>query len=426
MPSSLNRINSGNVPLARSLHFCMVTTFYPPHSFGGDGIFVRDLSRELVARGHRVDVVYNLDAFRALGGKVAVKTATEENTALQVRGVRSVLGRLSPLLTHQLGRPVGFARELRQILQRPYDVVHFHNASLMGAPAALTYARGVKLYTTHEAWLICPTHTLFRFNRAVCERPHCASCMLVHRRPPQWWRYTSALDRALAELDAVISPSLTNMQIHRARGVTVPFTHLPNFVPDRDSLPAAASSNEFADRPYFLYVGRLEAIKGVQTLLPVFARLGGEAELLVAGTGSIEPSLRVMAPAQGVRFLGHQPMTVLRRLYQDAIAAIVPSLSHEVFPLVVLEALREGTPVLVRNRGALPEMARASGGGWVWSHERELVTQIRTLLADPALRNQLGAQGEAHLRTNWSTKAHLDRYLRLISDLAIRKCTSLR
>ena len=408
--------------IAPSLHFCMVTTFYPPHSFGGDGIFVRDLSRALVARGHRVDVVYNLDAFRALGGK-RVATPPQENTALRVRGLRSVLGRLSPLLTHQLGRPVGFARELRQILEHPYDVVHFHNASLMGAPHALKYARGLKLYTTHEAWLICPTHTLFRFNHAPCERPHCASCMLVHRRPPQWWRYTSMLDRALAELDAVISPSVTNIEIHRARGLTVRFTHLPNFVPDRDSLPMAASSNDFAasDRPYFLYVGRLERIKGVHTLLPVFERLGGEAELLVAGTGSMERSLRAMAPAQGVRFLGHQPMTVLRRLYQDATAVIVPSLSHEVFPLVVLEALREGTPVLVRNRGALPEITRASGGGWIWDDERELVTQMRTLLADRALRDQFGAQGEAHLRLNWSTEVHLDRYLRLVSDLGVRK-----
>jgi glycosyltransferase involved in cell wall biosynthesis len=156
-------------------------------------------------------------------------------------------------------------------------------------------------------------------------------------------------------------------------------------------------------------------------LLPVFKQLGGEAELLVAGSGSFERSLRAMAPAHGVRFLGHQPLTVLRRLYQDALATIVPSLSHEVFPLVVLEALREGTPVLVRNRGALPEIARASGGGWVWDDERELVDQMRTLLADRALRDQLGAQGEAHLRTHWSAKVHLDRYLRLVNDLAVTK-----
>jgi hypothetical protein len=44
----------------------MITTFYPPYNFGGDGIFVRQLSNELALRGHRVDVIHCIDAYRAL------------------------------------------------------------------------------------------------------------------------------------------------------------------------------------------------------------------------------------------------------------------------------------------------------------------------------------------------------------------------
>ena len=50
----------------RPLSFCMVTTFYPPHNFGGDGIYVHRLSNELARRGHRVTVVSAVAAVREL------------------------------------------------------------------------------------------------------------------------------------------------------------------------------------------------------------------------------------------------------------------------------------------------------------------------------------------------------------------------
>lgn len=400
----------------RPLRFCMVTTFYPPYSFGGDAIFVEHLSRALVARGHAVDVVHNVEAHRVLGGRADAPSPPLEG--LTVHSLRSPLGALSPLLTHQLGRPVGFDRTIRRLLAQPFDVVHFHNASLMGAPRIFAYGRGVKLYTTHEAWLVCPTHTLFRFDRAPCQRRHCVTCSLVHRRPPQWWRYTGMLRRALPHLDAVISPSRSNIEIHRARGASIPFAHLPNFVPagaaDGDSAAPAPVA-----RPYFLYVGRLERLKGPQTLLPLFARFA-EADLRIAGSGALEGELRRQAPASGVTFLGQQSPEALRRLYREAVAVIVPSLCYEVFPLVVLEALRDRTPVLVRNRGALSEIALESGGGWVWNDEQELAAQMRRLLGDTALRRQLGDAGHAFARANWSVERHLERYFELIAELAAR------
>lgn len=401
----------------RPLRFCMVTTFYPPHSFGGDAIFVEHLARALVERGHTVDVVHNVEAHRTLGGGPGTPPAALPG--LTVHPLRSRLGPLSPLLTHQLGRPVGFDGALRRILAAPFDVVHFHNASLMGAPRAFAYGSGLRLYTTHEAWLVCPTHTLFRFDRAPCEKPHCVACSLVHRRPPQWWRATGLLPRALRRLDAVISPSRSNIEIHRARGADLPFVHLPNFVPDDPHEPPAAEA-ESAARPYFLYVGRLERLKGPQTLLPVFDRFP-DADLVVAGRGALEAELRRRAPASRVRFLGHQSPAALRRLYRGATAVIVPSLCYEVFPLVVLEALRDRTPVLVRDRGALTEIARESGGGWTWRDENELVAQMGRLLAEPELGRRLGAAGHAYARANWSVERHLERYFDLIEGLRARK-----
>ena len=48
----------------KPLRFCMVTTFYPPYHFGGDGVFVYRLAEALAERGHLVDVIHSADAYR--------------------------------------------------------------------------------------------------------------------------------------------------------------------------------------------------------------------------------------------------------------------------------------------------------------------------------------------------------------------------
>src|SRR5919106_3229385 len=59
----------------RPLRFCMLTTFYPPWSFGGDAIQVQRLSEALAERGHEVTVVHSLEAYRALSrDRPAVRT----------------------------------------------------------------------------------------------------------------------------------------------------------------------------------------------------------------------------------------------------------------------------------------------------------------------------------------------------------------
>ena len=50
-----------------SLRFCMLSTFYPPYSYGGDGITLQRLARALVRAGHEVTVIHDADAYTSLG-----------------------------------------------------------------------------------------------------------------------------------------------------------------------------------------------------------------------------------------------------------------------------------------------------------------------------------------------------------------------
>ena len=160
------------------LRFCLVTTFYPPYHFGGDAIFVQRLAHAIAARGHTVDVVHSVDAYRLSG------TLPTTGGEAEPRGVRRIpletnAPFVSTLIAHQLGSPGLYGQRLREILESDrYDVIHFHNISLLGGPEVLRYGKCVKLYTTHEYWLFCPTHVLFKFNREACRAKQCLHVLL--------------------------------------------------------------------------------------------------------------------------------------------------------------------------------------------------------------------------------------------------------
>ena len=125
--------------------------------------------------------------------------------------------------------------------------------------------------------------------------------------------------------------------------------------------------------------------------------------------------------AQGsanIKFLGQQSGERLQLLYRDAVALIVPSLWYEVFGIVILEAFTLATPVIVRNRGGMPEIVEESGGGFVYGTEKELLGVMELLLLDRNLRQETGQRGYEALQKKWCAEVHIKRYLELIEEIA--------
>jgi glycosyltransferase involved in cell wall biosynthesis len=395
----------------------MLATFYPPYHFGGDALAAQRLAQALVRRGHHVTVVHDADAYLALAHRQPEASAAD---GVEVVTLRSRLGALSPLLTQQLGRPVVHGARIRRLLaDGRFDVTVFHNVSLVGGPGLLAMGRGVTVYLAHEHWLVCPTHVLWRYGREPCPGRQCLRCVLVHRRPPQLWRYTGQLRRKLAGVDAFVAMSDFSRAKHREFGFPRDMEVLPWFLPDAQ--PAGAAEPRPHPRPYFLFVGRLERIKGLDDVIPSFARLDG-ADLLVAGDGQHAGSLRALAAGnRRVVFLGALPPAELARYYRGAVALIVPSVGFETFGLVLIEAFREGTPVIARRIGPFPEIVEAARAGELFTGPAELETAMRRLLTEPGLRDRLGAAGRRAFADRWSEGAVVPRFLDLVRRAAEAK-----
>ena len=403
------------------LRFCFLTTFYPPFSFGGDAIAVRRLARGHARAGHHVTVVHDGDAFRTLSQTPPAQDRDPEPPGVEVIRLESAVGALSVLLTQQVGRPVIHGRRIAALLKDgAFDVIHFHNISLIGGPGLLRYGSALKLYTAHEHWLVCPTHVLWRHRRESCTGRECLRCQLAYRRPPQLWRYTGLLSRTLRHVDLFVAMSEFSRRKHEEFGFPREMSVLPAFVDDIAPVSRSTTPSPHA-RPFFLFVGRLEQLKGVEDLLPHFAGTG-QTDLVVVGDGPYGPKLRESAAGMPrVRFVGQIPNDQTAPYFAHALGLLVPSRCFETFGIVLLEAFRHGTPVIARRIGPLPELLTTSGGGALFGPDAELAAELDLFAGDAPLRARLGAAGRAAFEAHWTEQVVIPEYLALVGAAATRK-----
>ncbi|NIV14953.1 MAG: glycosyltransferase, partial [Aliifodinibius sp.] len=218
-----------------SLKFLMMTTFYPPYNFGGDGIYIYRLCNELAKRGHTIDIVHCVDAYEVLE-KRGPKGKYPNHKNITVHSLKSAVGLLSPLSTQQTGYSFFKRDKIKSLIAKTnYDVIHYHNMSLIGLEA-LSFGNAIKFYHLHEHWLICPMHVLWKYNREVCTKKNCISCQFQGKRPLQLWRYSSLMQKRLSHIDLFLSPSLFTQKKHLEDGLNIEIEHLPYFLPNSENL----------------------------------------------------------------------------------------------------------------------------------------------------------------------------------------------
>ncbi len=402
--------------------FCFLTTFYPPFNFGGDGVGIQRLARGLAKRGHHVTVVHDADAYSVLHDGPPPNQPPPDPFGVRVVTLRTRLPLLSALLTHQIGWPVVNGRRLQQLLaDGSFDVINFNNVSLIGGPGLLSFgSNAVKLYFAHEHWLVCPTHVLWRNRRERCDEKRCFQCQIRYWRPPQLWRYTGLLEKRLTGIDTFIAMSEFSRAKHREFGFSPDMTVLPYFLPDPEPTPPAAVPRPH-DRPYFLFVGRLERIKGLDDVIPVFARYH-DADILIVGDGEHGAELRQLAAGNPrVRFVGRLAVEELGPYYSHAIAVLVPSICYETFGITLIEAFSHRTPVIARRLGPFPEIVQQSGGGELFDTPEDLFRVMHAMQENPDRRCEFGLAGYEAYRARWSESAVIPRYFEIVRQAVERR-----
>ncbi len=138
------------------------------------------------------------------------------------------------------------------------------------------------------------------------------------------------------------------------------------FLPATRSLPASTQGLDLTGRIRFLFVGRLERVKGVDVLVEAMARLRSEpgVHLYVVGGGSLQAQIARQIASAGLqdRITMVPPApTALVAAYLGACHCLVIPSRSESLPVVVPEAIQAGTPVLVTDTGDMGRLAREYG-----------------------------------------------------------------
>ena len=190
---------------------------------------------------------------------------------------------------------------------------------------------------------------------------------------------------------------------------------LTTFRPAEDRAAVRARLGLPKEASLLLTVRNLELRMGLDTLLralPLVVSRRGDAQLLIAGAGSLRADLEALAAALGVgahvRFLGFVPEADLPRYYQAADCFVLPTRELEGFGLVTVEALACGTPVLGTAVGATPELLDPLDPALVFPAAtpeaigEHLVGFLERLERDPGAGARLRQAARAHAERHYS------------------------
>jgi glycosyltransferase involved in cell wall biosynthesis len=172
---------------------------------------------------------------------------------------------------------------------------------------------------------------------------------------------------------------------------------------------AFREASGLGDRPYLLYLGRIDVGKATDELLGWFRAFAdrNETDLSVVLMGE---AVQPVEPHPDILVTGFVDESMKRDALAGALAVVQPSY-FESFSIVLTEAWAQGRPALVQGRCAvLDGQVRRSGGGLAYRGFAEFETALLMLAEDATLCDVLGARGRRHVEEHYTWDAVLDRY----------------
>ena len=351
---------------------------------GGSETYYFTLAEALEARGHEV-------IFFSMEDEKNFPCEQEEyfvSNASVNGGIRSKLN----MLLHMTYSKEAYSKMKKLLQTEQPDLVILN---LVHKQITLSIIDAIKehdpklpvFWTMHDLIAVCPSYSMRDGSGNICEK-----CLggdysyCVKNRCIKGSRLMSMLSKHEAEyirrrkwydqVDLFICPS----EFYRKKLTEGKFTKSP-IITLRNPLPIGTEFEASgADAGYVLYFGRLSPEKGVRTLIEA-AKLCG-CPLVILGTGPQEAELKACAEGfANIEFKGFQTGDALKSYVKNSRCVVMPSACYENGPYSAMEAMTMGKPLIVSNRGGLPELVEDGVNGYIydWTPE-ELAAAIRNML----------------------------------------------
>ena len=389
----------------RPLRIALLSYRSKPHS-GGQGVYVRHLSRELAARGHHVEV-FSGQPYPELDDGPVLRAVPSldlyrDDDPFRTPGLGELRDWADALEVAMMWggafpEPLTFSvRALRALRARPGDFDIVHDNQGLGYGMLGVGRLGVPLVTSiHHP--ISVDRRLDLAGRSLLER-------LNKRRWYGFVRMQGRVARRAGPLITVSSSSKDDIcrdfRVNQEKVHIIPLgvdTRLFR-PPAQPRVPGRVVTVTSADSP----------LKGLPTLLRAVAKLTTErdAHLVVIGTPSAATKQQVAQLALGdrVTFASGLPDAEYARVLASAEVAVIPSM-YEGFSLPAVEHMASGTPLVASRAGALPEVTGDAALLVPPGDPEELSAAVGGLLDDAPARAALAASGLARVRERFAWPA---------------------
>lgn len=332
---------------------------------GGDCIYTMNLEQMLKAHGHEVAIFsqqYPLNEpspwSKYWPTEFKMKPSLHMvDSLLRPFGLGSVKGKFEALLNDFFG-PVNGDKE-----QYHDCVVHLNNIHTQLSPvlAELAHKRGIHVvWTIHDSKLVCPCYTCMRDGqwceecftdkkavlRHKCMTGGALGSYIGYQEAKKW-----TAEHLMACVDTFVCPSQFMADTMIRGGFDAKKIEVcHNFIEKKK-----VQNPSFEKGDYYLYVGRINEVKGMRTLCKAAAQL--QYKLIVVGDGELKEELQAQcADAHQIEWRGQLSWTEIRPLLEGARFMVLPSEWLENNPLTIIESHSLGTPVLGANIGGIPEL----------------------------------------------------------------------
>ncbi len=413
-------------PDDQPLRIALLSYRSKPHC-GGQGIYLRHVSRELTALGHHVEV-FSGQPYPELEPGPLLRTVPSLDLYRDDDPFRTPRPsefrdwidalEVAMMWTAAFPEPLTFSlRALRELRARrgDFDVVHDNQVLAYGM---LGIARlGLPLVTS--------IHHPISVDRRIELAQARGLGRLTKRR---WYSFV----RMQARVARRVGPVMTGSQSSR-EDIIRDFKVLEHNV---RVIPLGVDTRLFHPRPAARIAGSIIAVasadspvKGIPTLLQAFAKIIAERDALLTVVGKpmsggpTEQLIGELSLGDKVRFVTGISDADLADLVASAEIAVVPSL-YEGFSLPAVEHMASGTPLVASRTGALPEVTGDAAVLVTPGDADELAATLRRLQDSPAEREFLSAAALRRVqeRFAWSAvaRATVDEYRRAIASAAGR------
>lgn len=330
-------------------------------------------------------------------------------------------------------------RDIRALVKKEKpDLAHVHNVFPLISPSVYKALKdsGIPTVQTFQNFrFLCP-NGLFYTNGKICE--NCKAGNTIHAVFKRCFRrsyilstlyaFTIGFHRAIGtfkKIDHFIAPTpfVANKYIESGLISSDKISILPNFILEKQETKLFLERKE----PYFLYMGRLSEEKGLWTLMKVVKELP-EINLKIAGDGPLAPSIVdyiKKKELKNVEYIGFLEVREKWEILAKALAVIVPSQCYEAFPLVTIEAMISGAPVIASSIGSLPYIVEHGKNGFLFNpgDKEDLKVKLRVLWNNPDLAVEMGKTGRKIYESRYTAESHYKELMR-IYNMVIEKKSS--